>query len=213
MLYLRIRFVRRYYRPMTHSLRHLMIAKSIAPLLVAALLSACAGVGDKTSTATDKQQAGAGSSAKAKAAAGKKTSQTQTLNAAADDIEPAEEVISALQQDLLDRPLKRGEWVKIRFASLEREELKQVIAIPSDSAVFDKGQLMVNGRAVVVSGQTYIVPKRQEVLLGKQLDQYDNLIPEGFFIAFADNAKRTYESSDYGLVSFEQIIERVSNTK
>jgi signal peptidase I len=114
-----------------------------------------------------------------------------------------------VRQSLLENPLQRGERLAIEFAEYEQPLIKQVIAIEGDKVFIKRGELWVNGKVVAVSGQTYIIPKEKQVLLGKQLLSYNNQIPQDQFIAFSDEHKRSYDSSDYGLGNLDQIVVRL----
>lgn len=90
--------------------------------------------------------------------------------------------------------------------------VKRIIAIPKDKIIFWKDwYLYING---ILQKENYI-PSRQKFsinrlsLLLKQLESYENVIPENMYLILWDNRLKSKDSTWFWLISKDQIIWKV----
>ena len=90
--------------------------------------------------------------------------------------------------------------------------LKRVIALPGDNVKFIDGRLQLNGDWLATDW--WPVDKRLAArgykVLGIQLKRYENNVPKNSLIVMGDNAERSYDSGDYGMISMAQVTGRVT---
>ncbi len=120
-------------------------------------------------------------------------------------LEPGDQV---RLEDSTAQTMQSGDLIAIKFSTRERKMLKRLIALPGDRVEFIDGQLKLNGQWL----DTAWWPKqkrlalRQYKLLALQLSRYDNQIPPASAMVMGDNASKSYDSGDFGLISLEQIV-------
>jgi len=123
-------------------------------------------------------------------------------------IQPGEQV-RLLEQS--PEEIARGDLVAIRFQTRERLMVKRVIARAGDEVYLRDGRVFVNGAPLVMEGwpETRRVNERAWKVLGIQLRNYDNRVPPNNVIVMGDNALRSYDSGDFGMLSLTQIAGRI----
>ena len=110
-----------------------------------------------------------------------------------------------------DHPPGRGELVAIRFKTRPRPMVKRVIAIAGDSVEIRGARLWLNGRRL---DEPYLAePRRLRArafrLLLVQLARNHGVVPRGHLVVMGDNARGSFDSADYGVVSLRQVVGRV----
>ncbi len=100
---------------------------------------------------------------------------------------------------------QKGDLVAIKFQSRKRMMVKRVLAIPGDHVEMASGRLSVNGaKPRTLSGKS----SRSRVL-SLQLKRYGNRVPENNFLVMGDNTGRSFDSADYGFVSYNQLAGKI----
>lgn len=87
--------------------------------------------------------------------------------------------------------------------------VKRIVAIPKDKIIFWKDwYLYINN---IKQKEDYIISKQKFSinrlsLLLKQLENYDNIIPENMYLVLWDNRLKSKDSTWFGLIHKDQII-------
>lgn len=109
--------------------------------------------------------------------------------------------------------LQRGDIVAFKFKTQEKPFVKRIIALPSDKLEFGKdGNIYINGKILeepyLADKNYHFDPQKMRVLL-IPLNQTNNTVPQGTFLALGDNRKSSFDSEDYGFVPIEYVIGKV----
>jgi signal peptidase I len=105
--------------------------------------------------------------------------------------------------DYDDNSYDRYDLVAFNFKTRDESFIKRVVAVGGDSVVFtDGGEILVNKER---SDRSFLANREFEMssglrLLLKQLDYYEGVVPDGYFLLLGDNRERSYDSTEYGLV-------------
>ena len=104
-------------------------------------------------------------------------------------------------------PYKQGDLVAVKFKTRERMMVKRVIAVAGDEVHWRNEQVFVNNKPLRIDGWTADrrVPQRSWKLLGIQLKNYGNRVPDKNIIVMGDNTRKSYDSGDFGMLSLSQI--------
>jgi len=93
--------------------------------------------------------------------------------------------------------------------------IKRIIAIPWDKIIFWKDWFIYKNWKKLNENYTLSSKKfsiNSLALLLKQLEYYNNIVPEGMFLVMWDNRQNSIDSTDYWLIDFEHIIGKVEKT-
>ncbi len=100
---------------------------------------------------------------------------------------------------------QKGDLVAIKFQSRNRMMVKRVLAVPGDLVEIASGRLSVNGeKPRTISGKS-----SGSRVLSLQLKRYGNRVPENNFLVMGDNSGRSFDSADYGIVSYNQLAGKI----
>jgi signal peptidase I len=113
--------------------------------------------------------------------------------------------------------IKSGDIVGIHFNGTGMNMVKRVIGTPGDQIVFGKdGYIYRNGERMkenYITGNPkfFLTPGFSRVLL--QIERFGGVIPKDMFLILGDNRRNSIDSSEYGLIHFDQILGKVEVMK
>ncbi|MDD2917255.1 MAG: signal peptidase I [Candidatus Gracilibacteria bacterium] len=106
--------------------------------------------------------------------------------------------------------IKTGDIVGIHFNGKNINMVKRVIGIPGDQIVFGKdGYIYRNGEQmkedyIIGNPKFFLTPGFSRVLL--QIERFGGILPSNMFLVLGDNRRNSLDSSEYGLIHFDQIL-------
>jgi len=109
-------------------------------------------------------------------------------------------------------PPARGDLVALAFKTRERLMVKRVIALPGDRVEIRDGRLWRDGGALEEPylAEPRLLAAKVGRLLALQLWRNGGRVPPGHVIVLGDNTAGSFDSGDYGSVSLDQIVGRVT---
>jgi signal peptidase I len=111
-----------------------------------------------------------------------------------------------------DHPLQRGDLVALSFKTRKRLMVKRVIALPGDRLEIRAGRLWRDGRPLEEPylAAPRVLAAKAASLLALQLSRNGDRVPAGHLVVLGDNPAGSFDSGDYGFVSLDQIVGRVT---
>jgi signal peptidase I len=115
---------------------------------------------------------------------------------------------------LYDKNISYAPYDIITFRLQTRDEhfVKRLIAKENDTVLFTpEGNILINGkpaRTDFLSGKEFSQNQSLQILL-KQLEYYENRVPEGHALVLGDNRTESLDASSFGLIPTEYIDGKV----
>jgi signal peptidase I len=100
----------------------------------------------------------------------------------------------------------------VAFRLRDTHYVKRIIALPWDRIIFGKdGYIYRNDERLMepyIHGDIHFRTASLHRLL-IQIDRYGGIVPSHMLIVFGDNRKMSLDSSEYGMIDFDQLIGKV----
>ncbi|MDH3593584.1 MAG: signal peptidase I [Rhodospirillales bacterium] len=106
----------------------------------------------------------------------------------------------------------RGDLVALAFKTRARLMVKRVVALPGDRLEIRDGRLWRDGRPLEEPylAAPRVLAAKAARLLALQLSRNGGRVPAGHVVVLGDNTAGSFDSGDYGFVSLDQIVGRVT---